>query len=295
MSKAELIVFTDIENQVPEVIEFNFEELKAWLDESLDKYKGLVVTEDGVKDAKADRAKLNKLAKAIDDRKKAIKDACLAPYVEFEKKIKELTGEIKSVSSSIDEQIKSFEQAEKDRKREGVETFYSIEAGEEFEKLVPISKVWNDRWLNATYKVSDIEKEIKEAVFKAKKDIQIIEAIGSEYQQQMMDKYLQTLDMSQAMAEKARLEEQAKAQAEYKKKMAEQAKAQAEREQRTVEQTQVVVENPAEKAPEPTAEPKEVVGQLYTYALRFHATMEQSRALRQFIDENGIKYEKVVD
>ena len=46
---------------LPKTIDFNFEELKGQLAESLALYTGLVVTEDGIKGAKEDRAKLNKL------------------------------------------------------------------------------------------------------------------------------------------------------------------------------------------------------------------------------------------
>lgn len=46
---------------LPKTIDFNFEELKTQLASSLELYTGLVVTEDGIKSAKEDRAKLNKL------------------------------------------------------------------------------------------------------------------------------------------------------------------------------------------------------------------------------------------
>ena len=44
---------------LPKTIDFNFEELKTQLANSLELYTGLVVTEDGIKSAKEDRAKLN--------------------------------------------------------------------------------------------------------------------------------------------------------------------------------------------------------------------------------------------
>jgi hypothetical protein len=62
---------------LPPEIEFNFDELKNELETGLKKYKGMVVSEDGIKDAKADRAKLNSLYKAIDDKRKEIKRECM--------------------------------------------------------------------------------------------------------------------------------------------------------------------------------------------------------------------------
>jgi len=282
---AELIITTDIENQVLKSIDFNFEELSAWLAEGLKDYKNLIVSEDGIKKAKQDRAKLNRLAKAIDDRKKEIKAQCMAPYNEFEAKVKQLTGAISEVSGGIDAQIKSFEQAEKAKKREQIETLYEEIAGD-FSGLVTLERFWNEKWLNATVSPSAVEKELQEAVFKAKKDIQMIATIGGEYEQAMMDKYLSTLDMTSALAEKTRLEEQAKAAAEYKRRIAEAKQAEAPKTEPVKEMLEHVA--PIQEAPVQAAP------HLQTFALRFVCTMEQARALRAFIDQNGIRYEKVV-
>lgn len=52
---------------IPEKISFNYEELKAELTEKVAFYETLVYTDDQVKDAKADRATLNKLKKTLND------------------------------------------------------------------------------------------------------------------------------------------------------------------------------------------------------------------------------------
>ncbi len=56
-----------------EPIKFNYEELKTQIATKLENYKNLVYTEDNIKEAKADRANLNKLAKALNDEKIRIK------------------------------------------------------------------------------------------------------------------------------------------------------------------------------------------------------------------------------
>ena len=55
------------EYQLPEQILFNYEELKAELTEKVQHYETLVYTDDQIKEAKADRATLNKLKKALSD------------------------------------------------------------------------------------------------------------------------------------------------------------------------------------------------------------------------------------
>ena len=51
--------------------------------------------------------------------------------------------------------------------------------------------------------MEDIEKEIADAVFKVGNDLKIIRVTCGDYAAQVTDKYLQTLDMSAALAEKA--------------------------------------------------------------------------------------------
>ena len=63
----ELKVITDL-SVIPQQIDFNFEEIRAELAEKLDYYNNLVVTENSIREAKSDRAKLNKLKTAVEDK-----------------------------------------------------------------------------------------------------------------------------------------------------------------------------------------------------------------------------------
>ena len=54
-------------------IDVNFEEIEANLKEVLAGYQGIIVTEDTIKQAKADIAELRKKRTSIDDEKKRIK------------------------------------------------------------------------------------------------------------------------------------------------------------------------------------------------------------------------------
>ncbi len=51
----------------------NYEELKSELSEQLQKYKNIVVTEDSIKEFKADKANLNRLKTALEDKRKEVK------------------------------------------------------------------------------------------------------------------------------------------------------------------------------------------------------------------------------
>jgi hypothetical protein len=210
----ELIMKTDLAKAIPQAIEFNYDELKAQLPERLTYYNNLVVTEESIKSAKADKATLNKLLTAFEDARKEVKRDCLKPYEDFNSKESELAGMIREAVTSIDSQVKTFDEQKKAEKRERVVTFYADSIGN-LDPLVTLDKVWEPRWMNATYKMADIEKEITDIVFKVKNNISIIKAFDVGCEQQMLDVYLKNLDFSAAIAEKTRWEEQQKRLKEY--------------------------------------------------------------------------------
>ena len=62
-----------------EVVIDNFLEMKDALTQVLARYENVVYTEDMLSDAKADKKELTRLRKEIDDRRKEVKKAYLAP------------------------------------------------------------------------------------------------------------------------------------------------------------------------------------------------------------------------
>ena len=210
----ELKMETDLSKALPKSIKFNYEELKKQLADGLDYYNNLVVTEDSIKGAKKDKAQLNKLKTALENARKDVKNQCLAPYEEFATQEKELVSMIDAPIQSISDQMQKFDDAKKQEKQDQIKAFYFANI-HDLESLLPLEKIWNPKWLNATYKMADISDEITKTIFKVKNDLNIIKAFGVECEQQMIDKYLDTLDMSAAMAEKTRWEEQQKKIKEY--------------------------------------------------------------------------------
>lgn len=210
----EFVMNTDLEKSLPQKIDFNYEALKSELADKLKYYNGLVVTEDSIRDAKGDKAALNKLKTALDDRRKDIKREYLRPFEEFEGKVKELVGMIDAPVQAIDGQIKAFDEQKKAEKKTEIETFYTENAGD-VAAILPLEKVWDNRWLNTTYKITDIQQEITGRISKVRNDIGIIKGMRLDCEAQVMDTYLRTLDMSAALAEKTRLEDQKRRMEEY--------------------------------------------------------------------------------
>lgn len=216
----ELIIY----NQKPaEAIKFNFEELKKELTESLEKYRGLVYDEKSISEAKKDRATLNNFKKAIEDKRKEVKKQCLEPYENFEKQIKELIALVDEPVLEIDKQVKYYEQKKKDEKEAKIKVYYTENIGE-LASLLPLERIFDTRWLNATCNDKEWQTAIDAAIQRTTSDLQTIADLKSEFELQIKDTYLRTLDLSSALNEKTRLEQQKARLAEYEAKKAEEAK-----------------------------------------------------------------------
>lgn len=280
----ELVIITPKETDFIQEIKFNNEEIKQELAVRLEKYNGLVYTNDSIKDAKTDRANLNKFKEAIETKRKEMKKQCLAPYEKFEAQIKEITAMIDKPILAIDTQVKNFEQIKKDEKLQGIKQFYTDKVAD-LATLVPFDKIYNEKWLNATYKEADIQKEITDLFAKVESELQIIAELGTEYEAQIKDVYLKSYDLTQALQEKKRLEEQAAKLAEYKRLQEEKAKEQAK------EQPEEVKPEPKQAAPEPPSyEPPTQQEKVFEVDFSIRGTADQLNALKKFMADNGIKF-----
>jgi len=281
----ELAILTPEEKFLTSV-EFNFQELKTELINRLEKYQNLVYTDDEIKSAKTDRATLNKLLQAIDSKRKEVKEKIMTPYTAFELKIKELTGLIEKPILQIDSGIKKFEDKQKTEKMDLLKGFYAEYIGN-LKDLVSFEKLFNEKMLNATVKVADSQKVILSQIEQINKDLIVITELKSVFELQVKDFYLRSFDLSVALFEGKRLEEQKKRHDEYEAKKAE----------------PIIIAKPVFVAPQEAVttpeENKEAVAvmvetpQIYTLDFRVSATADQLALLKQFLTQNKITFERI--
>jgi len=105
-----------LNKQLP-IINMNFEEVKASLIETTEKYKGIVVTEEGLKDCKATQKELAGVRNKIDDYRKAIKREMEKPIKSFEGQCKELIGLVEDAEKPIKDGILIFDNKRRDEKK----------------------------------------------------------------------------------------------------------------------------------------------------------------------------------
>lgn len=267
------------ENGFLKAIEWNYDELKAELSQKLEDYKGLVYTEEQMKEAKADRAKLNALATAIDSKRKEIKKQCLQPYEAFEAQIKDLLALIKEPVSLIDTQIKDFEEEKKKKKLEEVKELFEklkAEAGEGLE-FISFEQIFEDKFLNASTSLKQVETVINNVFNSVKCNLKTIAEL-KDYTFEATEVYKETLNLSTAL-EKAK----------YMVDMAERKKVEEEkREQEKSEEIKEVAPDPQQEAEEPATDVKREWTKFEAYL-----STEEAKMLASWLKLNNIKIRRV--
>ena len=234
--------------QLPEKIGFNYEEIKTELQAKVSMYETLVYTDDAIKDAKADKAKLNKLKKALNDERIRLQKEYLKPFEEFKAKIDELISIIDKPISIIDKQVKGYEEDEKAEKLEKIkELWESIEHPAE----MTFEHVFKEKFLNKSCSIGTITQYFKDDVARFNRDIATLSNLP-EFSFEALEVYKTTLDLNMAISEGKRLAEIQKRKAEHDEKMKKLWDEKAEQErQAKVEAAQHMIPPAEEKPTEP--------------------------------------------
>lgn len=208
----ELKIFNPTEDGFIKSIDWNFEELKTEITAKAALYKNMVYTDDSIKEAKADKAALNKFITALEDQRKAVKKQCLQPYETFEKQMKELVAIVNEPVQLIDQQVKAYEDSQKAEKLEKITEYYASVEPKGFEWL-GLPAIYDQRWLNASVSMKKVQEAIEERLAQIAADVKTLESLP-EFSFEAMEVYKQTLDLNRAIAEGQRLADIQKRKAE---------------------------------------------------------------------------------
>lgn len=169
METVDVIVQPAIEPQVIDsnlTMTWNNAELAKYLEEKLEKYNGLVVTEDNLKEMKSVLKEIvsirTKLTRFGTDKKRELK----IPYNTFTAELEQVLAVVSRVENPIANQINEFEQQEMLKRKETVlnmveDKAQSLGVREEYKNRVIPNPKW---WENKTAKMSDVALAIDEMV-----------------------------------------------------------------------------------------------------------------------------------
>lgn len=257
---------------VPQSIIWNYEELKTALAAKAEAYATVAYTDDQIRLAKADRANLNRLKKALNDERIRQEREYMQPFATFKMQINEVIGIIDKPIEAIDLQVKAFEERQKAEKRQCIEAYWQGTAAPEWLRSV------KPTWLNASCSMKTIVAEIDAIIAQAEKDLAVIRNLPA-YAFEVEEYYKNTLSLADAVREANRLEEMAKRKAAHE--------AQHQSVPVTIRESQTVepVENPEQmNADDPERE---------WIAFQALLSPEEASALGQYMKTRGIQYKAI--
>ncbi len=268
--------------QIPERIEFNYQELKTQILDLTAKYSGIAYTEDQIKEAKADKAKLSKLKKTMNDERIRLERDYMAPFTEFKDQVNDLIKIVDGPIREIDGQLKRYEEVRKAAKKEEILAYIDNIGGVPGD--IDPEKIFNPKWLNATYNTSAIRGEIDATFAQIRENLDTLNSL-EEFSTNAVLTYQETLSLPAALAEVKR-QKNIRAMTEENERR--RAEREAEKRIDTAAQIPVTPADPPEmREPEPEEDPRQWV------SFAAFLTIHQARMLRAFFEMNGIEFKAI--
>lgn len=276
-----------VERQVPGELVTNALKIKAFVEERLKDFEPGKYLD--IDQAKKDRAVLNAASKELNSKRLELERQFMAPFEEFKKIIKDTTNLIDEASKKIDFIVKAAEDEERQKKQAEIEKIYA-DIGID---VVPLAKIFDQRWLNRTKKLAEIATEIADRKQKILSEIKVINSLPDK--DEVLAYYLDTLDISGAMSLAQKLKEnleRAKALEQERQKAIEQERQNAA-EQKQAEAVKPDQQEAVAQKREAIENEQNAVLEYVEYTLRLRGTKSALMELRACMDRLGITYEKV--
>lgn len=284
--------------QLP-VIKEQLQSIKIRFAEETAKAQRLVCSEETLKEVRAKRAELTKVFKALEEKRKAAKNAILSPYEEFERVYKECVTDIyKPCDEELAGKIKSVEDELKAQKRKEAQIFFDEYAKNKGIDFVRLEHTGMNITLSSSKK--SIHTQIKAFLDKVYDELKLIEV--QPYSAEILVEYKTTLNVAQAIT---RVSERHKA-IEEEQRRQESAKAAMEAQEASIRAVEQAAEEsappkaedfmpPTIEEPDPTEErissESPAMEKEYETTFKVTGTLVQLKALKAFLEEGGYSYE----
>ena len=279
-------------------INCDLETIKEELKHEIELYSKTVFTEETKVQAKNTVANLRKQKKAFEDEIRHAKNIWMKPFEEFQQKAFEVVDMFDEPINYINGQVSVFEEKRIHEKRKAIELIYrDIIDTEQFEFWIPLSKIYNPKWENATYTEKNIREDIFNVKQKVKDGINTLKLMNSKAEEEAINIFLngyEILHITTYENTKREImrkeEERIRKETEERIRREEREKIQAE--QKKEEEIKVAKEEAKAEViesliPEQTSEPSVV----YTY--RLNMTPSAKEKFEMYLDSIGLDYEVI--
>ena len=177
----------------------NFEEVEGYIKERLKEYDGAIFTEESKGYAKKELAKLRAEKKELNDNLRDAKKKYMASWDAFEPKAKELINLFDEPITLIDGQVKAFEEDRIAQKKALIEAIYTELVGD-LADIIPLERIYNPKWENATMKEKAIREEVLAQATAARIALDTIHGMHSDAETKALDVFKQTLSLPEAIS-----------------------------------------------------------------------------------------------
>lgn len=268
--RAEIKGLSQIEDNIKEVNEFAVK-----LNEY---YSNVIFTEETLKEAKTEKANINKFKDKVADFRKKIVAEYNKPIELFEKTAKETEALLKETYANINLQVQKYEDKQKQEKEKEVKEYYQEYAKSNNLEWITEEKYYQMANINVTLSASikSLMEQAKSFIDKILDDLKLISTQQNEIE--ILAEYKQTLNVSLAITTVAermkRLEEERKAK--------ENAVEVQQQEEKVVEKVQEVLKAPKEEE------------KIYSMTFKVWGNLKQLQEIKSYLEElkkDGVRYE----
>lgn len=249
----------DVQYTLPKV-DFDLAKIESGIKLLTSKYGDLVVAEDDVPTMKKEIAQLNKISKAINDKKIEVSKLIKAPITEFETQMKALVEKVDALSKDLKKQVDEYDEKKKTQRTEEILAF---------PEWVSEYMVFNEEWLKSTATNKKIKAEMDFQRETFKNHCLLIETTCKLNGMKPDDYYLLLTQHKpiEYIVDK-------------------------------INNDLIVKETYANTPTQPTEEKviarEEIIDtDKYSYTLKIKGTLAQLRLLKKYLTENNLEYEKL--
>lgn len=271
-------------SQLPVIAE-QLEQLRDVIKERTASAVDCECTEDNYKEIKKVRAALNKERAAMDLRYKEAMNIVIAPIQAVQDKYKKCVDVYKSADLQLKDKINTVEDSIKADKRTEVEEYFREYAQSKDIDFLNFEQLGISVTMSAS--VTSLKKSVSNMIDRIACDLKMIDT--QENKEEILVEYKKTLNVSEAInivkARRAAVQEERRRETERKA-----AEVQQETAIEKVEE-QLAPPEIAESSPEPPNPVEDASDKIITAAFTVHGTITQLRALKQYLKQEGIRYE----
>lgn len=304
-------------------IECNFEQVEQAIQERLDEYRDAVFTEESRTVARKEIAGLRAEQKKLKDRLRDAKKIYMEPWDAFEERAKSLIALYNEPVALIDGQVKAFEEKRIAERKQLIRHIYQ-ETAAGLQEYIPLEKIYNPRWENATTREKAIREEMEKIAAGTGQALETIQEMHSEASEEALRIYKKNLSLPDAVScinryeiqkqeilkrewERKRLEEEERIRREERERLELEKRAREEKEtalRRAEEEKAAELRLAEKKKAEEMARVREEAaqevvdslipefsGETRMYEYRMDLTADAREKLELYLDSVGITYE----